>query len=69
MIKIRIIQGKDYPSNHSNLRLNDYHVVWYLFGKYPISSIWIKGLDDWAKDNSFKGMTLIKWDGTEEKIK
>ena len=66
--KTKIFQGKDYKKPGNPNRLNDYHVISYVF-KIPVSSMWVQGLDDWAKENSFRGMTIIKWDGTEQEIK
>lgn len=65
--KVKIYQGKDYTKPNNPNRLNDYTMIWYLFG-FPYRQFKIEGLDDWAKDNSFRGMTITKWDGTEEEI-
>jgi hypothetical protein len=42
-------------------------MIWYLFG-IPLRQFKIEGMDDWAKDNSFRGMTITTWNGTEQKI-
>jgi len=65
--KIKIYQGRDYMDRPNPNKLNDYHIVWYVLG-IPVNSFRIQGLDDWAKDNSFRGMTITKWDGTQETI-
>jgi hypothetical protein len=61
MIKVKAIQGHPYTVSGNNIRLNDYHLIWYLFGKWPIKSLWIQGLDDWAKDNTFRGIEIVKY--------
>jgi hypothetical protein len=65
--RTKVFQGKDYKKPGNPNRLNDYHVI-FCVGKVPVNSMWIQGLDDWAKDNSFRGMTITKWDGTQETI-
>jgi hypothetical protein len=65
--KLKIYQGRDYTVKNNPNRLNDYHMIWYVFG-IPVRSFKIEGLDDWAIVNTFRGMTIIKWDGTEEKM-
>lgn len=68
LTKMKVYQGKDYLISGNPNRLNDYHIIWYV-GRFPIKQMWIRGVDDWTKDNTFRGMTVIKWDGEEEKIK
>ena len=68
LTKTKIYQGKGYTVPGNPNLLNDYHVIWYVLN-IPVRQMWIRGIDDWTKDNSFRGMTITKWDGTEETIK
>jgi hypothetical protein len=65
--KLKIYQGKDYTVKNNPNRLNDYHMIWYLFG-IPIRQFRIEGLDDWAKDNTFRGMVITNWNGNEQHL-
>ena len=65
--KLKIYQGKDYTIKNNPNRLNDYHMVWYVFG-IPVRSLRIEGLDDWAKDNTFRGMVITNWNGNEQHL-
>lgn len=67
IVKLKIYQGQDYTKKGNPNRLNDYTMIWYLFG-IPLRQFKIEGMDDWAKDNSFRGMTIITWHGAEQKI-
>lgn len=67
LTKLKIYQGRDYTTKNNPNKLNDYHMIWYVLG-IPVRSFKIEGLDDWSKDNTFRDLTIIKWDGTQEKI-